>query len=91
MTSTTPAPAPAITDGPAGTDLARTRRTDPPAVSIPLPGLGTVELSRPELVYVGGIAALTVFGLLEWPVALVIGAGHVLAADRGSHAAAAAA
>lgn len=89
MTSTTPAPTRATTGPTPGTD--RGRRADPPAVTIPLPGLGTVELSRPELVYVSGIAALTVFGLLEWPVALVIGAGHVLAADRGSHAAAAAA
>ncbi len=54
---------------------------------IPVPWLGTLELSRPELVYVGGIAALGVLGLLDWPIALVIGAGHLLAADRSSRAA----
>ena len=52
-----------------------------PTTRIPVPGLGTIELTRPELVYVGGIAALGVLGLLEWPIALVIGAGHLLAAD----------
>jgi hypothetical protein len=60
---------------------------DTPTTRIPVPGLGTVELSRPELVYVGGIAALGVLGLLEWPIALVIGAGHLLAADRSNRAA----
>ena len=52
-----------------------------------MPGLGAVELSRPELVFVGGIVALSVFGLLEWPIALVMGAGHLLAADRSNRAA----
>ena len=59
-------------------------RSGPPAVAIPLPGLGTVEISRPELAYVAGIVGLTAFGLMEWPVALVIAGGHVLAADRGA-------
>jgi hypothetical protein len=54
---------------------------------IPVPWLGTVELSRPELLYVGGIAALGVFGFLDWPIALVLGAGHLLTADRGNRAA----
>lgn len=58
-----------------------------PTTRVPVPGLGTVELSRPELVYVGGIAALGVLGLLEWPIALVMGAGHLLAADRSNRAA----
>jgi hypothetical protein len=51
---------------------------------IQVPGLGTIEMSRPELVFVGGIAALGVFGFLDWPLALVLGAGHLLAADRSS-------
>jgi hypothetical protein len=58
-----------------------------PKTRIPVPGLGAVELSRPELLYVGGIVALGVFGFLDWPIALVIGAGHLLAADRGNRAA----
>jgi hypothetical protein len=60
---------------------------DPPVTRVPIPGLGTIELSRPELVYVGGIAALGILGFLDWPIALVIGAGHLLAADRSNRAA----
>ncbi|MCD2198016.1 hypothetical protein LQ327_32060 [Actinomycetospora endophytica] len=51
---------------------------------ITVPWLGTIEMSRPELVYVGGIAALGVLGFLDWPLALVLGTGHLLAADRSS-------
>lgn len=74
-------PAAAGTTVPAGRQV---RRSGPPTVSLPLPGLGTIELSRPEMAYVGGIVALSAFGLLEWPIALVIAGGHVLAADRSS-------
>jgi len=49
-----------------------------------MPGLGTVRMSRPELAYVGGIVALSALGFLEWPIGLVIAAGHVLAGDRSS-------
>jgi len=58
--------------------------SEPAAVALPLPGLGTVELSRPEVVYVAGIAGLAVAGLVEWPIALVMATGHVLAADRSA-------
>ena len=44
-----------------------------------MPWLGTIALSRAQLVYVGGIAGLTALGLLEWPIALVIAGGSVLA------------
>ena len=37
-----------------------------------------------DVAYVGGIVGLSALGLLEWPIALVIAGGHVLAADRGS-------
>ncbi|NMO91414.1 hypothetical protein [Actinomycetospora sp. TBRC 11914] len=60
---------------------------DPPTTRVPVPGLGSIELSRPDLVFVGGIAALGVLGLLEWPIALVMGAGHLLAADRSNRGA----
>jgi hypothetical protein len=40
-------------------------------------------LPPPErLVYYGGLSALAVFGVLEWPVAVAIGAG-ILIAQRG--------
>jgi hypothetical protein len=58
----------------------------PPTTTVTLPWVGPLRLSRPQLVFVGGVAALSVLGLLEWPVALVLGAGHVLAADRSDPA-----
>ncbi|HEY2223204.1 hypothetical protein [Actinomycetospora sp.] len=57
---------------------------DPTTTRMTLPWLGTFEMSRPELVFVGGIAALGMLGFLDWPLALVLGAGHLLAADRSS-------
>ena len=67
---------------PRAPDPEQVRHSGPEGLSLPVPLLGTIELSKPELAYVGGIAGLTALGLLEWPIALVIGAGHVLAADR---------
>jgi hypothetical protein len=46
-------------------------------------GLGTVRLpSAKRLAFYGGIVALAAFGIVDWPVALVIGAGHLLAEDH---------
>lgn len=46
-------------------------------------GLGRVRLPSPKrLAFYGGIVALAAFGILDWPVALVIGAGHLLAEDH---------
>ncbi|WP_142280884.1 hypothetical protein [Mycobacterium saskatchewanense] len=48
-----------------------------------LPVLGSVEIPRPEqLAYFGGLAALAAFELIDWPVAVVIAAGHLLAANH---------
>lgn len=58
----------------------------PPTTTVTLPWVGPLRLSRPQLVFVGGVAALSVLGLIEWPVALVLGAGHVLTADRSEPA-----
>jgi hypothetical protein len=79
MTSTAPAPT-----RPVAPDPERVRHSGPECVTLRIPFLGTIELSRPELAYVGGIAGLAALGLLEWPIALVIAGGHVLAADRSS-------
>jgi hypothetical protein len=52
------------------------------AVTLPA-GIGTVRVPTPDrLAFYGGIAALAAFGILEWPVALAIGAGHLLADDH---------
>ena len=50
---------------------------------INLPLVGQVEIPRPEqLAYYGGVAALAAFELIDWPVAVVIAAGHLLAANH---------
>lgn len=46
-------------------------------------GIGTVRLPTPDrLAFYGGIAALALFGVVDWPVAMVIGVGHLLAEDH---------
>jgi hypothetical protein len=46
-------------------------------------GIGPVRVPSPDrLAFYGGIAALALFGIVEWPVALVIGVGHLLADDH---------
>lgn len=45
-----------------------------------LPIVGQVMVPRPDqLAYYAGLAALAAFELIDWPVALVIVAGHILA------------
>ncbi len=52
------------------------------SVDLPEP-IGTVRLPSPQrLAFYGGIAALGVFGIVDWPVVLVIGIGHLLADDH---------
>jgi len=48
-----------------------------------LPMVGQIEIPRPEqLAYYGGLAALAAFELIDWPVALVIAAGHIVASNH---------
>jgi hypothetical protein len=48
-----------------------------------LPLIGKTEIPRPEqLAYYGGVAVLAAFELIDWPVALVIAAGHLLASNH---------
>lgn len=52
------------------------------SVEFPEP-IGTVRLPSPQrLAFYGGIAALGVFGFVDWPVVIVIGIGHLLGEDR---------
>jgi hypothetical protein len=52
-----------------------------------VPVLGSVALpSRDQLVFFGGLGALVVVGMIEWPVAAVVGTGHLLAAKRNNRA-----
>lgn len=49
-------------------------------VRVVVPALGTLRLPPPEtLAWLGGLATLAAVGLIEWPVAAALAAGHVLA------------
>ncbi len=51
------------------------------AVNVPV--IGQMEIPRPEqLAYFGGLAALAALELIDWPVAVVIAAGHILASNH---------
>jgi hypothetical protein len=54
--------------------------------AVELPVIGRVNVPRPEqLAYYGGLAALAAFELIDWPVAVVIAAGHLLASNHHNH------
>jgi hypothetical protein len=57
---------------------------DKHTIRVTLPDdIGTLRLPPPDrLAFYGGIAALAAFGIVDWPVALVIGIGHMLADDH---------
>jgi hypothetical protein len=64
----------------------RIRNEDTVAVNLPI--LGKTRLPRADtLAYYGGVAALAAFEIIEWPVALVLGVGHVLAENHHSRVA----
>jgi hydrogenase/urease accessory protein HupE len=44
---------------------------------VPLPGIGNVDPLR--LLWLGGLAALATIEIIEWPVALTLGAGSFIA------------
>jgi hypothetical protein len=48
-----------------------------------LPVLGRIGIPRPDqLAYYGGLALLAAIEIIDWPIALIIGAGHVLATNE---------
>jgi hypothetical protein len=48
--------------------------------AVRLPLVGRISMPRPEqLAFYGGLAALAAVQIIDWPVALAITAGHVLA------------
>ena len=54
------------------------------ATALTLPGVGTVELpSKGSFAYYAAVAGLTALGLIDWPVALLVAAGHLLAQQHG--------
>ncbi|MFF3437404.1 hypothetical protein [Streptosporangium sp. NPDC002721] len=53
----------------------------PPHITVPV--IGTLSLPTPDrLVFYGVLGALGAFGVIEWPVALVVGVGHYLSEQR---------
>jgi hypothetical protein len=53
------------------------------SVHVELPVIGVIHLPpADELVFIGGVAGLAIAGLLEWPVALLLGVGHAMATNR---------
>ncbi|MCE3551356.1 hypothetical protein LWC33_07810 [Pseudonocardia sp. RS11V-5] len=92
-TTTTPAGAePHATESAAGTHVrvghgellrAIEKNVQNNSVGVEIPGLGTVRLPAPDsLAWFGGLATLAALGILEWPVAAAIGAGHLLSRQR---------
>jgi len=69
---------------PAGRRAAQ-RVTERHDLCVTLPGLGTIDLGPPDqLAYLAGIATLAALEIIEWPLACLIAAGHVLADQRRS-------
>jgi hypothetical protein len=67
--------------------VARVRAGEGFAVNLPV--VGRVRIPRPEHVaYYGALGALAALEIIEWPIALAIAAGHVLAENQHSRVAA---
>ncbi len=50
---------------------------------VDLPMVGRVRLPRPEeLAYFGALGVLAVTEIIDWPIALVLAAGHVLVENQ---------
>jgi hypothetical protein len=59
----------------------RVREADRFALQLPV--VGRVRIPRPDqLAFYGALAALVAVELVEWPVAVAIGAGHALVSGR---------
>jgi hypothetical protein len=56
---------------------------DAETFAVTLPVVGRVRIPRPDqLAYYGALAALAALEIIDWPIALVIGAGHALASNH---------
>ena len=65
------------------TARAATVATERNTSHLKVPVLGRLELPpTDQLAYMGGILVLAAVGIMEWPVALVITTGHLLAHNR---------
>jgi len=70
---------------PSGAAKAAKTAVEAHGTSLTVPSLGAVQLpSKGTLAYFAAVAGLAALGLLDWPVAVVIGVGHLLAQQRGN-------
>jgi hypothetical protein len=59
------------------------RIRDAETFAVNLPVVGRVRIPRPDqLAYYGALAGLAALEIIDWPIALAIGAGHALAANH---------
>jgi hypothetical protein len=67
---------------------ARERVREAQSFAVDLPVLGRVRLPRPEqLAYFGALGVLAAAEIIDWPIALVLAAGHALAENQHSRVA----
>ncbi|NMH97741.1 hypothetical protein [Pseudonocardia acidicola] len=85
----TPAPTldrPAAAAGPTGSTAGRAAAaaaTARDSIQVDVPGIGNLVLpALHEIAYMGGIAALALLQIIEWPAAAVLTVGHILARNR---------
>lgn len=53
---------------------------------VELPVLGTVAVPPPEqIAYFAVMGLMVAFEVIEWPIAVTIAAGHLLAAEQHNH------
>ena len=63
--------------------LAAERAVQRNSTHVELPFMGVVHLpAKEELAFIGGVTVLAVAGVLEWPVAVLLGIGHTLSTNR---------
>lgn len=63
--------------------LAAERTVQRNSTHVELPVIGVVHLpAKEDLAFIGGVTALAAVGMLEWPVAVLLGIGHTLSTNR---------
>ena len=50
-----------------------------PAIKIPVAGVRIPMPSGQDMLYYGGLGAMTALEMIEWPITLAVGAGYALA------------
>jgi hypothetical protein len=54
-------------------------------LNIPVAGVRVPLPKTEDMLYYGGLGALTALQLIEWPVTLAVGAGYALATHHEGH------